>query len=324
MERILTALRAAGEQTRLRLLAILSHGELTVKELTRILGQSQPRVSRHLKLLTESGLVVRYPEGSWVFYRLCDTEEGGRITRNLINLLPDDAPILRRDIARLKQVRQDRAKVAQRYFSANAANWERLRALHIADAHIEETMLDWVPQSNIDTLVDLGTGAGRMLELFGARAKRCIGFDVNADMLSLARANLDAKHLRHCQLRQADITHLPLAENTADIVIMHQVLHFLEDPAAAIVEAARVLAPDGLLLIADFAPHDMESLRNEHAHWRLGFTDIEIDNMLTSAGLYPHRAEELHADGDNKNLLSVYLWSAGGKPIKDTDKCKGN
>lgn len=324
MERILTALRAAGEQTRLRLLAILSHGELTVKELTRILGQSQPRVSRHLKLLTESGLVVRYPEGSWVFYRLCDTEEGGRITRSLIDLLPDDAPILRRDIARLKQVRQDRAKAAQRYFSTNAANWERLRALHIADIRIEETMLDWIPQSNIDTLVDLGTGAGRMLELFGTRATRCIGFDINADMLSLARANLDAEHLRHCQLRQADITHLPLTENTADIVIMHQVLHFLEDPAAAIAEAARVLTLDGLLLIADFAPHDMESLRDEHAHRRLGFTDIEINNMLISAGLYPHRAEELHADGDNENLLSVYLWLAGGKSIKGTAKGKEN
>ena len=324
MERILTALRAAGEQTRLRLLAILSHGELTVKELTRILGQSQPRVSRHLKLLTESGLVVRYPEGSWVFYRLCDTEEGGRITRSLIDLLPDDAPILRRDIARLKQVRQDRAKAAQRYFSTNAANWERLRALHIADIRIEETMLDWIPQSNIDTLVDLGTGAGRMLELFGTRATRCIGFDINADMLSLARANLDAEHLRHCQLRQADITHLPLTENTADIVIMHQVLHFLEDPAAAIAEAARVLTLEGLLLIADFAPHDMESLRDEHAHRRLGFTDIEINNMLISAGLYPHRAEELHADDDNENLLSVYLWLAGGKSIKGTAKGKEN
>lgn len=322
MERTLTALRAAGEQTRLRLLAILAQGELTVKELTQILGQSQPRVSRHLKLLTESGLVVRYPEGSWVFYRLCDTGEGARLGHSLVDLLPQNDPVLLRDLARLKRVRQDRAKAAQSYFSANAANWNNLRALHIADTHIEDEILALVarhaasdassdaPQSDIGTLVDLGTGSGRMLELLGPQAQRCIGFDVNADMLALARSNLNADALRHCQVRMGDILSLPLAENVADVIIMHQVLHFLEDPTAAINEAARVLAPDGLLLIADFAPHNVENLRDAHAHRRLGFTDAEIGNMLAEAGLDAGQTRELHADNNKPNLLSVYLWSA--------------
>lgn len=322
MERILTALRAAGEQTRLRLLAILSQGELTVKELTQILGQSQPRVSRHLKLLTESGLVVRYPEGSWVFYRLCDAGAGGRLGRSLIDLLPQEDSVLLRDMDRLKRVWQERATIAQHYFSLNARDWNNLRALHIPETRIEETLLNLLPKTEIDTLVDLGTGSGRMLELFGPRAKRCIGFDVNSDMLSLARANLDANNLTHCQVRLADITNLPLKKDEADVVIMHQVLHFLEDPSAAIMEASRILAPGGRLLIADFAPHNMETLREDHAHRRLGFTDDEIGHMLIEVGLQPSQTLELHAGGQNSNLLSVYLWSAETKLAQDVAKVR--
>lgn len=209
MEHILTALRAAGEQTRLRLLAILAQGELTVKELTQVLEQSQPRISRHLKLLTESGLVVRYPEESWVFYRLADSPPIAHLGKCLIDFLPDNDSILLGDRARLKQVRAKRAKRAQNYFSANAANWDSLRALHIADTDIENKMMQLAGHKQFELLVDLGTGTGRMLEVFGGRAKRGIGFDINANMLALARANLDKAHLPHCQVRLADVTNLP-------------------------------------------------------------------------------------------------------------------
>lgn len=316
MERILTALRAAGEQTRLRLLAILAQGELTVKELTQVLEQSQPRISRHLKLLTESGLVVRYPEESWVFYRLADSPPVAHLGKCLIDFLPDNDSTLKGDRARLKQVRAKRAKRAQNYFSANAANWDSLRALHIADTDIENKMMQVVGRKQFELLVDLGTGTGRMLEVFGGRAKRAIGFDINANMLALARANLDKAHLPHCQVRLADVTNLPLPSGFADFVIMHQLLHFLENPNLAIREAARLLTQNGLLLIVDFAPHNMEALREAHAHRRLGFTDDEILSMLKEAGLTPSATQYLPAPEkngkgqNNKNMLTVYLWSA--------------
>lgn len=310
MESLLTALRAAGEQTRLRLLAVLAHGELTVKELTNVLGQSQPRISRHLKLMTESGLIVRYPEGSWVFYRIAETGQSAKLARDLIALMPQDDPVLIRDFERLAGVRAQRAQIAQNYFSKNAANWGQLRALHISEETIENEMRALMDQPHYETLVDLGTGTGRMLEVFGGLAARGIGFDTNADMLSLARANLDQADLPHCQVRLGDIGNLPLPHEEADLVIMHQVLHFLEDPAAVIREAARILKPDGKLIIVDFAPHHIEQLRDEHAHRRLGFTDNEITQYFQETGIAPQKPILLQ----NKNTepsegLSVYIWS---------------
>ncbi len=310
MERLLTALRAAGEQTRLRLLAVLLKGELTVKELTLVLGQSQPRISRHLKLMTESGLLTRLPEGSWVFYRIADTGEGAHLARELIGLLAKDDPVLLRDCERLEGVRARRAQSAQDYFTSNASNWKRLRALHIGDATIEQTMLALIGAHKYNNLVDLGTGTGRMLEVFGTRAGKAVGFDVNADMLALARANLAQANLPNCQLRMGDITNLPLNNGAADLVLMHQVLHFLEDPSAAIAEATRILVPGGMLIIADFAPHHLEYLREEHAHRRLGFSENEIVNLLQEAKIETRKPELLKNENQSKNAgLSVYIWS---------------
>jgi len=320
MERLLTALRAAGEQTRLRLLAVLAQGELTVKELTQVLGQSQPLISRHLKLMTDSGLITRYPEGSWVFYRVAETGEAARLSRDLLRLLPKDDPVLLRDYERLEGVRTQRAQTAQNYFTANATNWNRLRALHVADETIEQAMLDLAGDQTYAHLVDLGTGTGRMLELFGQKAEKGVGFDANADMLSLARANLDQADMQHCQVRLGDITNLPLGNGEADLVLMHQVMHFLEDPAAVVFEAARILSPGGTLIIADFAPHNHEHLREEHAHRRLGFTEQEIVNLLHDAGIEVKRPRLLENDTpDVEAGLSVYLWS-GHKKLSETAK----
>ncbi|MGC6503319.1 MAG: ArsR/SmtB family transcription factor [Parvibaculales bacterium] len=310
MERLLTALRGAGEQTRLRLLAVLAQGELTVKELTLVLGQSQPRISRHLKLMTDAGLITRFPEGSWVFYRVAEAGEAAHLARDLVKLLPKDDAVLLRDNERLEGVRAQRAQAAQSYFTANAANWGRLRALHVADETIERVMLDLAGDRTYANLVDLGTGTGRMLELFGQKAEKGVGFDANADMLSLARTNLDRVDMQHFQVRLGDITNLPLNNGEADLVLMHQVLHFLEDPAAVVFEAARILSPGGTIIIADFAPHNHEHLREEHAHRRLGFTEQEIVNLLRDAGIEVKRPLLLENDHQHADAgLSVYLWS---------------
>lgn len=307
MENLLSALRAAGEPTRLRILAILALGELTVSELTQVLLQSQPRISRHLKLLADAGLIVRYPEGSWVFYRLDESARLGDLLAEIIASLPQGDHELQRDRERLAEVRAERAARAQAYFAANAAQWDSLRANHIPETAIEERMGELIGGRDIDLLVDLGTGTGRMLEIFGARASRAVGFDISPDMLTIARAKLDELAAENCQVRQGDCANVPLEDNVADIVILHQVLHFLDDPQRAVNEAARITRPGGCVLIADFGPHEMEDLRNEHAHRRLGFADDEMNHMLRAAGLFAAAGDTLTAQN---TPLTVAMWQA--------------
>ena len=307
MENLLSALRAAGEPTRLRILAILALGELTVSELTQVLLQSQPRISRHLKLLADAGLIVRYPEGSWVFYRLDESARLGDLLAEIIASLPEGDHELQRDRERLAEVRAERAARAQAYFAANAAQWDSLRANHIPETAIEERMGELIGGRDIDLLVDLGTGTGRMLEIFGTRASRAVGFDISPDMLTIARAKLDELAAENCQVRQGDCANVPLEDNVADIVILHQVLHFLDDPQRAVNEAARITRPGGCVLIADFGPHEMEDLRNEHAHRRLGFADDEMNHMLRAAGLFAAAGDTLTAQN---TPLTVAMWQA--------------
>jgi SAM-dependent methyltransferase len=307
METLLSALRAAGEPTRLRILAILARGELTVSELTQVLLQSQPRISRHLKLLADAGLVQRYPEGSWVFYRLHDGAEVAGLLAQLIAHLPQDDLTLQRDHERFVQVRQERAARARDYFAANAAAWDDLRAHHIPESEVEGKISAYIGGRDIDLLVDLGTGTGRMLEIFASRCKRAIGFDISPEMLTLARSKLDAMGGANCQVRQGDCANVPLEDSVADIVILHQVLHFLDDPQQAIGEAARILAPGGSVLIADFGPHELEALREKHAHRRLGFSREEIEALIRQAGLVFDVGETLSSKNHD---LPVSMWKA--------------
>src|SRR5437660_3175398 len=279
------ALKAAGEATRLRILALLAEAELTVSDLTDILRQSQPRSSRHLKLLAEAALIARFREGSWAFFRLGERGGNTELARALIARLDPDDPVIARDRERLAAVRAARAAAAQAYFRRHAAEWDRIRKLHIADASVEAAIHAALAERPFRSLLDLGTGTGRMLELFGPEIERGLGIDLSLDMLAIARARLERAALRHCSVRQGDIYDLAVARDTFDVVIIHQVLHFLDDGARAIREAARVLAPSGRLLVVDFAPHDLEFFREEHAHRRLGFSAEAVTQWMTAAGL---------------------------------------
>jgi len=311
MEQLLAGLRAAGEPTRLRLLALLARGELTVTELTQILRQSQPRVSRHLKLLCEAGLLERFREGSWVFYRLAGAGQVGELAAVLSGLIPQGDLVIARDLERLEAVRSARAERAAAYFRANAEQWSRIRSLHVPEAKVEQAMVALgTPRGELDFVVDLGTGTGRMLELFGSRAKGGIGIDLSSEMLALARAQLDRPELQHCSVRQGDLYDLPLQDESADLVTLHMVLHYLDDPAASIAEAARVLKPGGRLLIADFAPHELDFLRDSHAHRRLGFAESEVSGWLTEAGLKVNKITTLPPEGGEDAKLTVLIWVA--------------
>ena len=310
VDRVLTILRASAEPTRLRLLALLAEAELTVSELTQVLGQSQPRISRHLKLMGEAGLLERHQEGSWAFFRLVGEGAAAGLARGLVAALPAEDPILHRDRTRLAEIRRTRAEAASAYFRASAPEWHRIRSLHVDEGEVESALLQALELDGHGNLLDIGTGTGRMLELFGPKVERGLGVDASREMLALARANLDKAGLRHCSVRHADMYTLPLADRSFDHVLIHQVLHYAERPDQAAAEAARVLAPGGRLAIVDFAPHELEDLRRDHAHRRLGFSDAEIQAWLRAAGLAPEAP--IHLPG---RPLTVGIW-LGRRPAE--------
>ncbi|MET0527480.1 MAG: metalloregulator ArsR/SmtB family transcription factor [Microvirga sp.] len=304
----LDVLRAAAEETRLRILALLAEGELSVSDLTDILGQSQPRISRHLKLLVEAGLVERHREGAWAFFRLTDRGVALQIIRPTLDSLDRSDPQLLEDRTRLEGVRAQRSQVAQAYFSRLAPEWDRIRSLHAPEAVVEAAALDVLGSKPIRNLVDLGTGTGRMLQLLAPRAARTVGLDASHAMLSVARSNLEKAGLRGIELRQGDIYAPPFTRDTFDLVIIHQVLHYLDDPARAIREAARLVAPGGRILVVDFAPHKLEFLREAQAHRRLGFAPSQVAGWLDEAGLDCTLTREIAPPKKGEEQLTVSLW----------------
>lgn len=311
MQALVNALKAAGDLTRLRILLLLRQEELTVTELTGILSQSQPGISRHLKLLCSANLLRRFKEGSWVFYRVSDDALASELTGLIGGWSAADRVFLE-DTRRLAQVRDARAAKSAAFFKANAAQWERIRALHAPDKDVEAAIRRHLTREPIEYLLDGGAGTGRTLEMLAPHVKRAVGIDSSADMLNVARERLNRAGLTHCQLRLGDICSLPFADGTRtegfDAVVIHQVLHYLGDPRAAIVSAARVMRTGGRLLIADFASHDLEFLRDEYAHRRLGFSDDEVTLWFKAAGLKRVVTDALEPTATARGQLTVKLW----------------
>ena len=303
-EQVVEILRGAGEPTRLRILALLAADELSVMELSRILDQSQPRVSRHLKLMADAGLIERFPDGAWVFYRLPAHGPARRLADAVLDLL--DEASAERDFSRLETVRQEREAEAAAYFEQVAPQWDRMRSLYVRESAVETAIEQAAGPGPFDRVVDLGTGSGRMLTLLGKRARMSIGLDLSQQMLNIARANVARAGLNKVELRHGDIFATRLPSHTADLVVVHQVLHYLTDPAQAVAEAARLVAPEGKLLIVDFAPHSLEHLRAEHQHRRLGFSDEEIRRWMEEAGLNCSAPIALAPDTEG---LTVTIWT---------------
>jgi len=305
MQHRLAALRAVAEPTRLRLVVLCSRGELTVSELTQILGQSQPRVSRHLKLLCEAGLLDRFREGSWVFYRLSQSGAASGLARQLVAACDEDDPTIALDLQRLDAIKRQRAELASAYFRENADQWHRIRSLYIDEREVEAALVEIIASADPRDLLDIGTGTGRMLEILAPRVEHALGIDQSREMLSIARVNLARAGLENGSVRLGDMYQLAVPDSSFDAVVIHQVLHYADRPAAAIAEAARVLRPNGILMLVDFAPHGLEFLRDEHAHRRLGFADAEVAEWCRAAGLDP--ASPRHLAGDP---LTVVIWTA--------------
>jgi ubiquinone/menaquinone biosynthesis C-methylase UbiE/DNA-binding HxlR family transcriptional regulator len=303
MDQVLAILRAAGEPNRLRILALCAQGDLTVSELTRILRQSQPSISRHLKVLCDAGLLERLQEGSWAFFHLASGTPTADILRSLIEEIDDTDGIIARDRVRLGEIKQARAELAEAYFREAAGSWDKIRALHVDEGVVEGAIQDLLAGEAHDNLLDIGTGTGRMLQLLAGRVREAVGVDQSHDMLAVARTNLSEAPYRNCNVRQADMYQLPFDDRSFDLVILHMVLHFADEPGDTIREAARVLKPGGTFVVVDFAPHAMEELRDNHAHRRLGFRAEEVERWAAEQGLQTTDVRTLPGSS-----LDVTLW----------------
>ena len=302
--------KALADPTRLRIARLLGTMELAVGELAQVLGQSQPRVSRHVGILCDAGLAERRREGSWVFLR--QSESGGAVIGAVQQLLataeaeePEFAALCEADRRKLAAIRQARESAAEHYFARHAGEWDELRALHSPDAEVERHLTAALASAPLGHLLDIGTGTGRMAELFAEQAERVVALDRNLEMLRVARAKLQHLPAARIELVQGDFADLPFADASFDTVVLHQVLHFAQDPGPALAEAARVLRAGGLIAIVDFASHDHEELRTRHQHARLGFTDRQMADLLKAAGFAANPPTALEG-----GEIVVKIWTA--------------
>ena len=285
MDQVLAPLRAIAEPTRLRLVALCAAGEWCVTDLVEILGQSQPRLSRHLKLLCDAGVLVRQPEGANVYLRLAAEGPGAALAAAALAALPADDPVRAADRRRAAARAADRAREAIAAFQDNPAAWDEMRALGLPASAIEEALLARLPAGRLGRVLDIGCGTGRMLSLLAPRADSVMGIDLSRRMLALARARIGAEGLGNCTVRQGDMARLPLPDVSFDLVLLCMVLHYADDPAAVLAEAARVTAPGGTVAVIDLAPHERDDLIRRLAHTAPGLSAAAVAAPLADAGL---------------------------------------
>jgi ubiquinone/menaquinone biosynthesis C-methylase UbiE/DNA-binding transcriptional ArsR family regulator len=322
MDELLNIMRALGDPTRLRIALLIRQLELSVGEVVQILGQSQPRVSRHIRILDEAGIAERRKEGSWVFLRPGEQLTSGRLDALFAMTDGSEARMVQRDLNKLAEVRTARANMAAAYFAQNAGEWDQLRSLHIAESEVEAAMRKILCTAPLGRVLDVGTGTGRMIELFAASADQLTAVDNNAEMLRVARAKLSAlpndavpndtaNSSSNVEIKMGDFNALPLPDGSYDTILFHQVLHYAQAPERVIAEAARVLAPSGRMMIVDFAAHDHEELRTVHAHARLGFRDEMITRAFAGCGI-----KMAHQDTLDGGKLTVKIWLGQKQGLK--------
>ncbi len=313
-QQLLDTAKAMAESSRLRILLLLRQGEMTVSDLTAVLEQSQPRVSRHLKLLMEAGLIGRYQEGAWAYFHLVEDDAMRSLCDSLLARLSQADLQAQSDRERLAEVRDAHASRAASYFAANAAEWDRIRSLHAPDEAVEEALCAMIGERQVETLLDIGTGTGRMITLLASLCRRAIGIDPSREMLAIARSRLEEAGIANAQLRQASVFDLPVGKASVDLVTIHQVLHYLDQPARAVKAVAAALRPEGRMVIIDFQSHDLEFLRSEYAHLRLGFSDRQMTDWLHGEGLSVTHRRTI-APGHREQGLTVHIWLAE-KPVE--------
>ncbi len=303
MEQLLPILGALADPTRLRLLALAARGTFCVNDFCEVLGQSQPRLSRHLRVLCEAGLLERAREGANAWFTLAQGEPGG-LARDVLRRLPQDDPLVAADRRGAARVLSERARIASDTFRKQGADWDEMRALGLPAAEVEARLVALLPEGRLGRVLDVGTGTGRLLELLAPRMGAGLGVDASRAMLALARVRLADAAFSHCQFRLADMCALPLADACFDLVVLQMVLHYAEAPALVVAEAARVLAPGGRLVVVDLAPHGERALLAQMGHTVAGFSDDAMQDMLAGAGLSASAPVSVGGEG----ALRVRIW----------------
>ena len=299
MDRILTQLRACAEPSRLRLLALCAKGSFCASELTEIMGQSQPRLSRHLRLLVEAGVLECSREGAHAWFSLAP----GEVAEAVLRLLPRRDPAAEADARAASRIVAERSRSASAEFREQGAGWDEMRALGLPVAKVDSAlMLLLGADRGLGDVLDLGTGTGRLLEVLAPHARQCLGIDASPAMLALARGRLAGGKLRHCKVRRADAYRLPLASRSQDVVLAQMLLHHAEDPPAMLAEAARVLRPEGLLVVVDLDAA-MPDASLGRLRWP-GFSNADMRQMMRAAGLAPRPGAAI------AGAPTVRLWPA--------------
>ena len=307
-DELVGALRAVAEPTRLRLVALLGREELTVTEICRVIGQSQPRTAATCdcwwtRASSSGHLKAPLSTTAWPKVALRPSSR-----HRVAALTPPNDVTISADLAALSRVRQARIEAATAYRSAHADELEGLRELYVGEAAVERALLDMlVGEGPIGRLLDIGTGTGRILELLAPHTEHSVGLDVDHEMLQVARAALGEAQLSRAAVRHGDLHRPPFEAGSFDVAVMHHVLHLLDAPGAAIADAARLLRPGGRLLVADFATHDLEHLRSLHGHRCLGIEDKEMLSWAVQAGLEVESERSLPPTSPDEQL-TVRLW----------------
>ena len=310
MEQLVNALKSIAEPTRLRLLAILANNELTVSEITEVLNYSQPRISRHLKLMCDAGILDRVQEGAWVFYKAKKSGVGGDLVKNIVELLPLDSQVVKKDSARLNEIYLEQAKKAAEYFEENASQWDSINQLYFSSDVVNDAILEEIKQvsNKYRKVYDLGSGTGNLVELLSEYAESVTGIDNSLPMLTIARAMLNSKSISNCDMRQGDICEINASNESADLITMKHVLHYMNNPLLIFGEAARLLRIGGKFILVDFASHNVERLRTDYAHRRLGFTNDDIQVWCDQSKLKINSVKDISKVSIDDEQLTVRLW----------------
>jgi DNA-binding transcriptional ArsR family regulator len=292
------ALKAISEPTRFRLVRLCAQGELTVSELMRIVGQSQPRVSRHLKLLQDAGILERFREQHWVFYRVAQEEHYQLLVSGLIKQIEKNETIIQLDQSRLIELQAARATLSETFIETELPDWLRLHEYHGDTARFESAVQDALAEKTVGHLLDVATGTGRMLKIVGPLASSGVGIDLSKKMVTVARSVLAESGLAHLTVRQEDMYQMRFAARHFDTITIDQVLYFATNPDALIKETARVLKYGGRLLVVAFT-----ASKTAKTPPSVGIELSDIQQWIESAGLKITNTNILPGDSLDISLL---------------------
>ncbi len=300
---MLETLKALADPCRLRLTAVLLSGEFTVQELTRIMDMGQSRISRHLKILTEAGVLTVKRQGTWSYYRAGEECRFFSAIRPAFERELEMLTERSRDMAAVAEVLEERRRRSQEFFDRHARQWDDLARTLLPVPEYHKRLIKQVPEGV--TLLEIGIGTGALLIELAARAANVIGVDHSPAMLEEARRRLANDGVSSVELRLGEMSHLPLSDGSVGCVVANMVLHHAADPAAVLAEIRRVLVPGGVLLLADLARHEREAAREQLADQWLGFEENELTDWLKLAGFAVVTTELVAADPGQESVLLV-------------------